>query len=72
MEHHWERLGLQLEWTDFSDSDAVSAVARITGGHFRLIQRFFAHIGRILQMNNLSSLTKEVGAAREFLVIGVT
>ena len=73
LEHHWERLGLKLEQTDFSDSEAVSAIARITGGNFRLIQRLFAQIGRILQINCLSSLTKEVvEAARECLVIGVT
>ena len=73
LEHHWERLGLELERTDFSDSEAVSAIARITGGNFRLIQRLFAQIGRILQINSLSSLTKEVvEAARECLVIGVT
>ena len=73
LEHHWERLGLKLERADFSDSEAVSAIARITGGNFRLIQRLFAQIGRILQINDLSSLTKEVvEAARACLVIGVT
>jgi hypothetical protein len=73
LEHHWERLGLKLEQTDFSDREAVSAIARITGGNFRLIQRLFAQIGRILQINNLGSLTKEVvEAARACLVIGVT
>ncbi len=71
--HHWERLGLTLERTDFADSEAVAAVVRITGGNFRLIHRLFAQIGRILQINNFQSITKEVvEAARECLVIGTT
>ena len=71
LEHHWEWLGLQLDCTDFSDSEAVAAIVRITGGNFRLLQRLFAQIERILKINGLSSLTKEVvEAARECLVIG--
>ena len=71
--HHWERLGLTLERSDFSDSEAVAAVIRITGGNFRLVYRLFAQIGRILQINGFSSITKEVvEAARECLVIGPT
>ena len=69
--HHWERLGLTLERTDFSDSEAVAAVVRITGGNFRLIHRLFGQIERILQINGFRSITKEsVEAARECLVIG--
>lgn len=71
--HHWERCGLRLEPTDFSDSEAVASIVRITGGNFRLLQRLFAQIGRILQVNHLSSITREVvEAARECLVIGAT
>ena len=69
--HHWERFGLRLEHTDFSDSEAVASIIRITGGNFRLLQRLFAQIGRILEVNQLSSITREVvEAARECLVIG--
>lgn len=71
--HHWEHLGLTLERTDFSDSEAVAAVVRITGGNFRLIHRLFGQIERILQINGFRSITKEVvEAARECLVIGTT
>jgi DNA transposition AAA+ family ATPase len=71
--HHWERFGLRLEHTDVSDSEAVASIVRITGGNFRLLQRLFAQIGRILQVNHLSSITREVvEAARECLVIGAT
>lgn len=69
--HHWERMGLTLERTDFSDSEAVAAVVRITGGNFRLIHRLFGQIERLLQINGFRSITKEiVEAARECLVIG--
>jgi len=73
LEYHWERLGLKLDTADFTDSEAVAAVVRITGGNFRLIHRLFAQIRRILELNNLSSISSEVvEAARECLVIGTT
>jgi hypothetical protein len=47
------------------------AVVRITGGKFRLIQRLFAQTRRIMEINNLSTVTKELNeTARESLVIG--
>ena len=49
----------------------MASIVRITGGNFRLLQRLFAQIGRILEVNHLSSITREVvEAARECLVIG--
>lgn len=69
--HHWERLGLSLTADDFTDSEAVAAVARITNGNFRLVHRLFAQIVRILEINQLNTVTREVvETARESLVIG--
>lgn len=70
--HKWDQLGLALNVEDFTDAEAMAAIARITGGNFRLIQRLFSQIERILQINDLQLITKEVvEAARENLVIGV-
>ncbi len=69
--HKWERLGLRLDPTDYTDAEAMAAIARVTGGNFRLVQRLFAQIERLLRINGLRTITAEVvQAARESLVIG--
>jgi len=68
---HWP--GLHLDDTaDFTASEAVAAITRITSGNLRLTCRLIAQIQRVLDINQLSVVTKEVvEAARESLVIGV-
>jgi len=69
--HKWQQLGLTLTPDDFTDAEAVAAITRITAGNFRLIQRLFEQIDRILQINNMRTVTKEVvEAARDTLVVG--
>jgi DNA transposition AAA+ family ATPase len=69
----WQQWGSTLQLDDFTDAEAVAAIIRITGGNFRLIQRLLTQIERILQINELRTVTKEVvEAARENLVIGLT
>lgn len=71
LEHHWGKLGLELDKKNFADSETIAAVARITNGNFRLIHRLFSQIKRIMKVNELTSITKEVvDAARDCLVIG--
>ncbi len=68
-----EKLGLTLDLGDFKDAQAVAAVGRVTRGNFRLIQRLFTQIERVMRMNKLQVITTEVvDAARSTLVIGVT
>jgi DNA transposition AAA+ family ATPase len=67
---HWHELGLQLRSGTLDDPDAIAAVARITGGNFRLIQRLFVQINRIVAINNLTTVTHDVvETARASLII---
>jgi DNA transposition AAA+ family ATPase len=56
LSRHWHRLGLQLDGDDFTDAQAIAAVARITGGNFRLLQRLFAQIQRVMKINDFTPL----------------
>jgi DNA transposition AAA+ family ATPase len=49
----------------------MAAIARITHGNFRLVQRLFSQMQRIMEINGLTEVTEDVvQAARETLVIG--
>jgi TolB protein len=68
---HWRKLGLALDEADFTDTQAIASIARITGGNFRLLHRLFVQIERILKINGLTLITDDVvEAARSTLVIG--
>jgi len=60
LEHKWEQLGRKLDPTDSTDAGAIAAITRITGGNFRPVQRLCAQIERILQLNELRTITGEV------------
>jgi DNA transposition AAA+ family ATPase len=71
LQHKWQQLGLTINLSDFTAAEAVAAIIRITGGNFRLLQRLFSQIERVMQINELRYVTKEVvESARELLVIG--
>ena len=71
LRHHWSKLNLTLAADDFTDAEAIAAVARITGGNFRLLHRLFVQIERILKINGLTVITDDVvEAARGTLVVG--
>jgi DNA transposition AAA+ family ATPase len=51
--------------------DTVAAIIRITSGNFRLLNRLFTQMERILEINRLHEITRAVvEVARETLVIG--
>jgi hypothetical protein len=71
IERHSIQLGLGLALDDQTDTAVVNTIARITAGNFRLVERLFAQIQRVVQINDLASVTTEmVAAAGERLVIG--
>lgn len=72
LKHQWGHLGFGTDPEDFTDEEAVSALIRITGGNFRLLYRMMAQIQRVIEINELHTVTKEVvDTARKNLVIGV-
>ena len=69
LERKWPQRPFDMD--DFTDAEALSAIIRVTSGNFRLLQRLLTQIERIMEINELSSVTKEVvEAARELLIIG--
>jgi DNA transposition AAA+ family ATPase len=73
LQQRWRRLGQTLDPDDFTDAQAVAAIARITRGNFRLVDRLFTQIERVMSINELSAITDDVvEAARSTLVIGIS
>ena len=70
-EHHWLPAGVTLP-NGLNDEEVMATVIRITGGNFRLLHRLLIQIARLVEINALSQITREVvETARESLVIGV-
>jgi DNA transposition AAA+ family ATPase len=71
LQRHWKRPGKTLDPDDFTDQQAITAIDRITRGNFRLLDRLFTQVDRVLRINDLNTITEDViEAARSTLVIG--
>jgi DNA transposition AAA+ family ATPase len=67
----WRPPGVALTAEAIADDEALAAIIRISGGNFRLLQRLLTQIARLLEINELPTITTPVvQAARESLVIG--
>ena len=67
----WRPPGVMLPEDLLADAEGVAAIIRVTGGNFRLLDRLLTQIGRILELNGLGVVTREVVEwARVVLVIG--
>jgi len=72
LERRWRKLGQPLDHNDYTDAQAIAAIARITRGNFRLVDRLFTQMERIMKINELHTITDDVvEAARSTLVIGI-
>ena len=69
--NYWHQLGLLLDPGDANDVETISAIIRITGGNFRLIERLMTQVARVMEINQLDTLDPDViHAARQMLVVG--
>ena len=73
LERRWRKLGQALDPEDFTDAQAVAAIARITRGNFRPLDLLFTQRERIMKINDLNSIPDDVvETARSTLVVGLT
>lgn len=67
----WSPTGVSLPKEESIDEEAIATLTRIVGGRFRLLHRLLAQVSRVMEINGLERVTREVvEAARESLVIG--
>jgi hypothetical protein len=71
LQWQWMEWGLTLQSDSVAEMEAIAAIIPITSGNFRLLHRLLAQIERIVQINALRTVSKEVvEIACQQLVIG--
>jgi hypothetical protein len=70
LEQRWGPVGVTLP-DEVLAPEVIASLIRMTGGNFRLRTRLLTQIQRVLEVNDLPAISKEVvEAARDSLVIG--
>lgn len=70
LQRKWEEVGLAFSPDDFDDVEAMAAVVRITEGNLRKMKKLFAQVERVLELNGVTRINKEVvDRAREAIYI---
>lgn len=70
LQNHYKTLNMENPH-DFTNEEAIATIIRITNGNFRLLRRLLNQATRVMEVNKLTFMSKEViEAARECLVIG--
>lgn len=68
---HAAGFGISFNPTQLDDIEAQASVIRITRGNFRLMERLFARMRRVITLNRVEEVNADiVQAARDCLVIG--
>jgi len=71
LQQKWVPAGVEFPEEGVVDEEVLAAIIRVTGGNFRLLHRLMTQIARLVEINALQTVTREVvEAARESLVIG--
>jgi len=72
LREEWRPRGISRSRRPWADDEGIAAIVQVTGGNFRLLDRLLGQIDRVIKINKLGKVTREVvDAARESLVIGV-
>lgn len=68
---HLHKINGGLKEEDFTDQEVIASILRMTNGNFRLVDRVIKQSLRIMKVNCMTTITKEiVEAARSCLLIG--
>jgi len=71
LEKHLDKLNCNFKDDDYNDQEVIATILRVTNGNFRLVDRVVKQARRIMKVNCMTTLTKEiVEAARACLLIG--
>lgn len=69
----WHELGQTLDPAEFTDAQAIVSIGGITRGNFRLVDRLFTQMERVIRIDEAETNTDDVvEAARFTLVIGIS